>query len=82
MKIAVCHEENVYAVAMEIACRHLNKELVISLYLPNIYQIWVAFISFLAHIQSDMCSYVKYAPALAYLLNICRKYTIQWDAMF
>ena len=38
MKIDVCYEENVYAVAMEIACRHLNQEIMISLYLPNIIQ--------------------------------------------
>lgn len=37
MKMAVCYEENVCAVAMEIACRHSNQKL-ISVYLPNINQ--------------------------------------------
>lgn len=47
MELAVCCGENVYAVAMVIACRHSDQELIISLYVPNINQMRVAFIPFL-----------------------------------
>lgn len=43
MKMTVCCEKNVYAVAMGTACRH-SKQQLISVYLPNTNQIWIVFI--------------------------------------
>lgn len=69
MKMTVCCE-NVYAVAMETACRHSKQELIF-MYLSNINQIWVVFI--LSQPKFSLThGYVKYAPALLHLLNVSR----------
>lgn len=69
MKMTVCCE-NVYAVAMETACSHSKQELIF-MYLSNINQIRVVFI--LSKPKFSLThGYVKYAPALLHLLNVCR----------
>lgn len=65
MKMTVCCE-NVYAVAMETACRHSKQELIF-MYLSNINQIRVVFI--LSKPKFSLThGYVKYAPALLHCL--------------
>lgn len=77
----MCYEENVYAVAMAIACRHSNQELNISACAKYKSHELQSF-SFLVQIQSDTCGYENYASDVAYLVNICRKQAIQGTATF